>query len=295
MNKILNILFLVILMLLVACTNDKSADSKIQSASDHTVKTLRVGFPPDENPDAIIRKNKPLLDYIKSRTSVDSIELIVPKTYTAAVEMMSQGKLDMVYFGGLTYVLAKKDVDITPLVRGKVGGTAENYTYIVTRTDSGINSIEQLKGKRFAFGDVASTSGHLIPHKSLLSAGIDPNKDFSDLKYTGAHDKTALAVFNKEVDAGAMNARKFPAMVSQGIFTEKEMKILWKSPPFADYPWAAVSSLGEEMLMKIQTAFVELDDPVMLKLLGVEGYEKTTDQDFENLRKAAQKLGFMDE
>ena len=254
-----------------------------------------MGFPPDENPQEIIRKNKPLLEYLKKQTGIAEVELVVPDTYTAAVELMSKGKLDIVYFGGLTYVLAKKDVDITPLVRGKVGGTADNFTYIVAREDSGIDSIEKLKGKSFAFGDVASTSGHLIPHQSLLAKGIDPNKDFSSLIYTGAHDKTALAVNNKEVDAGAMNARKLPSMIKKGQISEKEIKVIWKSEPFADYPWAARTNLGTETITKLRQAFVDLNDDSILKNLGVEGYEITTDADFENLRKAAYKLGFMGE
>jgi len=192
-------------------------------------------------------------------------------------------------------VLAKKDVDITPLARGKVGGTVENFTYIVTRKDSGLDSVEKLKGKTFAFGDVASTSGHLIPHQSLLKMGIDPKKDFSKLTYTGAHDKTALAVVDKIVEGGAMNSRKLPSMIKKGQLKEEDLQVIWKSEPFADYPWAARTNLGSSLISKLKSAFIELDDKKILSNLGVEGYEDTTDQDYENLRIAAQKLGFMGE
>lgn len=256
---------------------------------------FRVGFPPDENPQEIIRKNAPLLEYLKTKTGIGAMEIIVPKTYTAAVEQMQRGELGMVYFGGLTYVLAKKEVDITPIVRGVADGTADNFSLIIARKDRGITSIADLRGKAFAFGDVASTSGSLIPHQALLSQGIDPNKDFKQLIYTGAHDKTALAVFEGKVDAGAMNARKWPAMIKKGQINEDVLFVLHRSEPFADYPWAVRTSVGPEVIDQLRRAFVGLNDAGMLGLLGVQGYQATTDDDFKNIRAAAKRLGFMED
>lgn len=277
-----------------AFADSTSAPIKSQ-ATGKAGKVFRVGFPPDENPQEIVRKNAPLLEYLKAKTGIPEMEIVVPATYTAAVEQMQQGDLDMVYFGGLTYVLAKKEVEITPIVRGVVGGTAENFTYIIARKDRGISALTDLPGKTFAFGDVASTSGSLIPHKALLNAGIDPNRDFKKVVYTGAHDKTALAVFKGDVDAGAMNARKFPDMIKKGQITEDVVQVVFRSEPFADYPWAVRDKVGQDMIDKLRRAFVELKDSQMLALLGVEGYETTSDQDFENLRAAAKRLGFLED
>ena len=288
--KIQGFVLLSLLVSMVAC----SEQAQETSHKDVTIKSLRVGFPPDENPDQIIRKNQPLMDYLKKELGLEKIEIVVPATYTAAVEEMQQGKLDMVYFGGLTYVLAKRDTDITPIVRGKVDGTVDNYTYIITRTDSGIKSLKELKGSRFAFGDAASTSGHLIPHRQLRNIGLSPNKDFSKLIYTGAHDKTAYAVYEKQVDAGAMNARLLPILINNGKLDGKQIHILWKSEAFADYPWAARTQLGEDMIEKLAQAFIKLDDKEILKLLKVEAYERTKDSDFNNIREAAVTLGFME-
>ncbi|MDH5649871.1 MAG: phosphate/phosphite/phosphonate ABC transporter substrate-binding protein [Gammaproteobacteria bacterium] len=294
--KYFSIIFLSMLTL-TACgkdaSNSQDASAKQSVTNESAVTRLRVGFPPDENPKEIIRKNQPLMEYLKKETGIKEIDIVVPETYTAAVEEMGKGNLDVVYFGGLTYVLAKSELDITPFARGTAEGTPENFSLIIARVDSNISSLQDLKGKSFAFGDVASTSGHLIPHKGLLNVNIDPNKDMKSLVYTGAHDKTALAVFNREVDAGAMNARLFPKMVARGQLDKSKLVILWKSDPFADYPWAARSNLGPEVIAKLRDAFVNLKDPSLLSLLGVEGYESTSDKDFDNIRQAAQALGFM--
>lgn len=288
-KQIITIVALVLPLLLGACSESGQNTTSVTTELD----TLRVGFPPDENAAEIIRKNQPLLEYLKQATGFAEVKIVVPKTYTAAVEEMARGNLDMVYFGGLTYVLAKRDVDITPIVRGKVGGTTDNFSYIITRKDSGIKTLEDIKGRRFAFGDVASTSGHLIPHQALRKIHLNPNTDFSQLEYTGAHDKTAYAVFEKKVDAGAMNSRLFPILVEQGKIDGKQMKILWKSKPFADYPWAVRTALGDEVIKRLTNAFINLKDKEMLKLLKVEAYERTTDADFDNIREAAINLGFM--
>lgn len=274
---------------------DSAAAHINTQATGQAGNVFRVGFPPDENPQEIVRKNAPLLEYLKTATGIQEMEIVVPATYTAAVEQMQRGELDMVYFGGLTYVLAKKEVDITPIVRGVVGGTAENFTFIIARKDRGINALTDLPGKTFAFGDVASTSGSLIPHRALLNAGIDPNRDLKKVIYTGAHDKTALAVFKGDVDAGAMNARKYPDMIKKGQISEDVVQVIFRSEPFADYPWAVRDQVGQDLIAKLRRAFVELKDTKMLALLGVEGYETTTDQDFENLRAAAKRLGFLED
>lgn len=265
------------------------------AAEPSSTEVFRVGFPPDENPQEIIRKNTPLLDYLKAQTGIKEMQIIVPKTYTAAVEQMQRGELDMVYFGGLTYVLAKKEVDITPIVRGVADGTPDNFSLIIARKDRGIKTVADLRGKSFAFGDVASTSGSLIPHQALLNQGLDPTKDFKQVIYTGAHDKTALAVFEGKVDAGAMNARKYPTMIKKGQITEENLFVLFRSEPFADYPWAVRSKVGSDLIEKLRQAFVNLTDPAMLGLLGVQGYQATTDDDFKNIRVAAKRLGFMED
>lgn len=254
---------------------------------------LRVGFPPGENPAEIIRKNKPLVEYLQRQTGASKIEILVPPSYTATIEDLQKHKLDLVYFGALTYVVAKNIINITPLVQGVVDGSSENYSLIIARKDSGIHSLADLPGHRFAFGDVASTSGHLIPHQALLAAGIQPHKDFDVLLYTGAHDKTARAVQQGTVEAGALSARLYPSMLQRGQLSQSSIRVIWKSEPFADFPWAIRDDLDSQLINKIRNAFVNLHDPKTLQSLGVDGFRVSNDSEFDAIRRAAIKLGFM--
>jgi len=259
------------------------------------LSVLRVGFPPTENPGEIIRKNKPLMRYLQQQIGVSKVQLSVAPSYTATIEDLRNHKLDLVYFGALTYVLAKNVINITPIVRGVVNGSTQNQAFIIANKDSGIHRLSELPGHSFAFGDVASTSGHLIPHQALLAEGINPHRDFDRLIYTGAHDKTALAVQKLEVDAGAMNARLFSIMIANGQLDKGKILVIWKSQSFADYPWAIRSDLDQKIIEAIQAAFLNLHDKDMLDTLGVDEFQSSSDADFEDIRRAAIKMGFMQE
>jgi len=277
------------LIALLAC--DPSFDNVEEEKQAPFV--LRVGFPPAENAEAILRKNEALMSYLQKQAGIKKIEFSVSPSYTATIEDLQNHKLDLVNVGSLTYVLAKNVSNIKPLVCALVNGRSDNNAWIIVRQDSDIHSISDLAGRRFAFGDVASTSGHLIPHQALLDAGIDPHKDFDTLIYTGAHDKTVFAVLRGKVDAGAINARLYPEMIKRGQFNDSDVRVIWKSQPFVDFPWAIRADLDSKLIDVIQHAFTSLDDKSLLNILGVDQYQPTTDADFNGVRQAAIKMGFM--
>ena len=260
---------------------------------EHAIDVLRVGFPPDENPDEIRGRNKPLLEYIRKYSGIKKLEVIVQPSYTATIEDLQNHKLDLVYLGGLTYVLAKNTININPLASGLVNGRSDTRAFIIARRDSNIQTLPDLVGLRFAFGDVASTSGHLIPHQAMIAAGIHPHKDFETLLYTGAQDKTVYAVQSGRVDAGAISARMYNTLVKRQIINEAQIKVIWRSPSFADYTWAIRADLDPQLINTIQLAFINLHDKALLEHLGVDGYQITRDAEFGGIRDAAIKLGFM--
>jgi phosphonate transport system substrate-binding protein len=154
---------------------------------------------PSTDPGKIVRESQPLVKYLQRKTA-SRVELVVPTNYAAVVEAIANDRVDIAYLGGFTFVQASQRTGVRPIVQRE---RDQNFhSVFITQPDSGINSLADLKGHSFAFGDVNSTSGHLMPAYYMRWAGIDPGALAKTL-YTGGHDATALAVANAKVDAGA--------------------------------------------------------------------------------------------
>ena len=111
---------------------------------------------------------------------------------------------DLAYFGGLTYLQAELRTDVMPIVTeiDRETGTQKYYSAIIVKSDSSYQKIEDLKGKKFAFGDISSTSGSLYPRFMLDKAGFANFTDPQTYVYTGGHDATLAAVINGSVRPG---------------------------------------------------------------------------------------------
>ena len=177
----------------------------------HAQGVLRVSAIPDESPTELQRKFQPLGEYLAEKTGM-KVEFVPVTDYAASVEVLVNNKLDMVWFGGFTFVQAKirSNDGVIPLVQ-----RAEDEQFksvFITRADSGIGKLEDLKGKTFSFGSPSSTSGHLMPRSFLLQAKVDPDKDMR-VSFSGAHDATAFAVAGGKVQAGALNISVWQKML----------------------------------------------------------------------------------
>ncbi|HEX9444314.1 MAG TPA: phosphate/phosphite/phosphonate ABC transporter substrate-binding protein, partial [Candidatus Binatia bacterium] len=166
-------------------------------------KELRISAIPDENPQELLRIYTPFADYLSKEVGMP-VKFTPVVDYPATVEGLSAGKLDMVWYGGLTSVQAARMAKGAKRVVMRKEDT-EFKSQFITRKDTGVRELKDLKGKTFSFGNVASTSGHLMPRYYLVKAGINPEKDFSKFSFSGAHDATAAWVEAGRVDAGALN------------------------------------------------------------------------------------------
>src|SRR5437867_8941967 len=171
------------------------------SAGGPSSQTLRLSMIPTTDPGKMIREGEPLIAYLQKETGA-KVEMTVPTNYAAVVEAIANDQVDIAYFGGFTYVQASKRSGVIPLVQRDQD---QNFhSLFITHPDSGIKSLNDLKGHSFAFGDVNSTSGHLMPEYFMRQANVDAEV-ITRAVYTGGHDATALAVANKKVDAGALD------------------------------------------------------------------------------------------
>src|SRR5262249_37487994 len=192
-------------MILVGC-------NKAGISGGATSKSLRMSMIPTTDPGKVIRESQPLITYLEKEVGA-KIDLSVPTNYAAVVEAIANDQVDIAYLGGFTYVQASKRSGVVPLVQRE--RDRNFHSLFITQTESGINSLDDLKGRRFAFGDVNSTSGHLMPEYFMREAHVDPEV-ISKAIYSGGHDATALAVANRKVDAGALDETVYQKMVADG-------------------------------------------------------------------------------
>lgn len=278
--KLLNIFFV---FLIVTLTNNSVFASNV---SDPEV--LRVALLPDENASTIIKNNLGLKKYLEARLG-KKIRLIVTTDYSSMIEAMRFGRLELAYFGALSYVLTKSKSDIEAFAAIKKNGKTTYNAVVITNLKSGINSIEDIKGKNVAYGDIASTSSHLIPRAELLDRGLEIKIDYR-AHYLGSHDAVAVAVQNGRAQAGGLSKPIFESLVDRGMISLDKVKVLLVSKPYPNYPWSMRSNLKPELKEKIKAAFLELTNKDVLSKFKADGFGAVTDADYDIVRNTAKAL-----
>ncbi len=256
--------------------------------------TLRLSMIPTTDPGKIVRESQPFIDYLQRKMGA-KVELTVPTNYVAVVEAVSSDRVDIAYFGGFTFVQASARAGALPLVQRE--HDQNFHSLFITLPRSSINALNDLKGHSFAFGDVNSTSGHLMPAYFMQQQGVD-HSVIDKAIYTGGHDATALAVANGKVDAGAMDELVYQRMIKEGKLSEAQVRVFYTTPPFFDYVWAARKGLDPAIAKAFAEAMLALDagDPeqkTILDLLSASKYVKAEDSSYGPLRQAAKDAGLL--
>jgi phosphonate transport system substrate-binding protein len=253
-------------------------------------KPLRVGMIPDAGATAAsVQEKAPLQAYL-SKAIGREVELIIPTNYNATVEALGNGSLDFAYLGGLTFIKAHAQFGVVPLVQR--ASDLQFHSLFITGVNSNINSLKDLKGKTFAFGDINSTSGHLMPFAELKQAGIDADADLH-FRYTGSHPATAKAVESGAVDAGALDETVYNSMIAEGKLDKTKVRVFYTSKPFVDYVWVARKDIDSAMQEKLAQAFTRLkegQDDAILKILRGKSFVRANNQEYDALRAIAQQL-----
>jgi phosphonate transport system substrate-binding protein len=250
---------------------------------------LRVALLPDENASTIIQNAAPLKAYLE-RTLGKDVELVVTTDYSSMIEAMRFGRIEIAYFGPLSYVLAKsKAPEIEPFAVGVSKGSPTYKSVIIARADGPVKSLADIKGKMVGFGDFASTSSHLIPRALLARNGLIGDTDY---KYflLGAHDAVARAVQSGQVQAGGLSQEIFKSMVAKGSIDGDKLIVLAESDPIPNYPMTMQGYLAPELKASIKKAFLELADKDILKTFRAEGFVATDDHAYDILRETAKLL-----
>jgi phosphonate transport system substrate-binding protein len=264
--------------------------------SGKQAKILRVGFVPAEDAQQVIQNAQPIVDILQKKLGME-VQPFVATDYTGVVEALRVNKLDIAFLTPASYVLARNEANVRVALKSERKGSPYYYAAIITRADSGIRRLEDLRGKTFAFGDPLSTSANVFPRKMLSERGIDPVRDFKQVLYSGGHDATVLAVLNRKVDAGATYANspdskdtawmrylKDPADV-------KNIRAIAFSEPIPADNLVINASLDERIAKQVEEIFLELSrDPNGKKMLRdlyqIDGFVVATDKDYDSVRQA---------
>lgn len=230
-----------------------------------SAQTLRFGvglFQPDkEKNDATY---KPLADYLAQKLGRE-VKLYTVDSWEGLAKSLAAGETDIALMGPWGYVLANHQAGAQAVSTILYEGKPEYFAIMITHPKSGINKIEDMKGRTFAFGDKGSTSGYLIPFHEFQKRGIDPEKFFSKVLHT-KHQAIETQVTRGELDAGADYNRNRDAMIEQGLIKASDSKIIWTSAPLPNDAVAVSADLFKDkaFVAKLQAA-----------LAGVGGALKT--------------------
>ena len=229
----------------------------LSAAAQSAPLKLGVGlFQPDkERNDATYR---PLAQHLSARLG-RPVELRTVDSWEGLAKSLANGETDLALMGPWGYVLANHAAQAQAVSTILYDGKPEYFALVITHPDSGINSVADLKGKTFAFGDKGSTSGYLIPLHFFMSQGIDPDKYFSKVLYT-KHQAIETQVAAGQLDAGADYNRNRNAMIEQGLIKAERSKVIWQSAPLPNDAFAVSQALFKDkaFVARLQAALAEV-------------------------------------
>lgn len=256
-------------------------------------KVLRWALIPAEEAALEMELFKPIGEYLEEELGMP-IKMTISSDYTAIVQAIKFGHADMARFGPFNYVLATTQTKVEALVRGVKKSTGKDayYSLIITQRYSDIQTLEDLKGRTFAFVDPASCSGGLVPMTEMIKTGLDPETDLAEKFYAGSHGAVIIAVKGEKVDAGAIADNRLLDAIEGGVIRESEVVIIHRSKPICNSPVAVRSDLSENLKQKIKEAFLNMPKDLALNY-GTKclGYVEAKDEDYDAIREIAETLG----
>ena len=267
------------------------------SSTSLAQQTFKVTTIPEEAATEQIRKFGPLVKYLEKRLG-QKVEFTPVSDYPAAVEALVNKQVDLVWFGGFTHVQAqiRSGGKIVPIAQREED--TQFRSVFISQTNSGIKSLADLKGKTVSFGSQSSTSGHLMPRSFLLQAGLDPERDFKRVAFSGAHDATIASVMSGRVDAAALDITVWRKFVVEEKVDVSRVNVFYTTPPFFNYNWSVHADMPAAQRERVARALLDLsmNDPEgkeILMLNRATKYIPTRAENYKGLEQAGRSAGLI--
>jgi phosphonate transport system substrate-binding protein len=267
-------------------------------------RPLEMAFTPSADTQKILATGKPLADLLEKETGY-TFNTSVPTGYAPLVEAMGANKVDVAWLAPFGFAVARKKHEVE-VILGTVRAGSKTYPWqVIVHADSGIKSLDDLKGKRFAFGDSLSTSSFLYPAAYIKEKyGLDPDKFFSNVTFAGGHDKVAIAVYNKQVDGGATfgpnqgqpeSDGRSRALSSVPDIMQKVVRIL-EADKIPNDTVSVRKGLPKEVTAKVKAGLLavaktDAGKKLLKDLYSIDGLEEASTADYDPIIKKAALVG----
>ena len=216
---------------------------------------LVMAFVPSGEARTILESGNRVAQLLEMATGY-KFEPFVATSYAGVIEAMGAGRADIGWLNTFSYVIAHQKYGVEVRLVTVRFGLPYYRAEIITQTSSGINGLPDLRGKRFAFVDPASTSGYLFPVAGLKKAGYDPQKFFGQTIFAGSHNNVVLAVYQGRVDAGSVFEDARGTVQKSLPDVMQKVKVVWKSDPIPNDTVSFRKELPEDVKAKVTTALL---------------------------------------
>lgn len=257
---------------------------------------LLIGLIPEQNIFRQRERYNMLRQYLSGRLGI-TVNFTSLSRYGNIIDRFAAERMDGAFFGSFTYGLAHQQLGVEPIVRPvNLDGTSTYHGYIFVRKDSGIRTLADMKGKRFAFVEHATTAGYLFPLAYFRANGIaDPQHYLGPSFFAGSHDAAILAVLNREADIGAAKNTIFDQLAGENPRVEQELITLATSGVVPQNCLAVRKDLDPDLKAELKRALLNMEqDPEgteVLRKFGARGFVETVDRDYAYLYTLTSQVG----
>jgi phosphonate transport system substrate-binding protein len=282
------------ILLLAACGRPSPAvPSRSEAAGSEQV--LLIGLIPEQNIFRQVERYEPIADYLSRKTGIRIRVTVLPR-YGNIVENFSSAGLDGAFFGSFTYALAHTRLGVEVLARPEgPDGVSTYHGVIFVRKDSGIGSVDGMRGKRFAFVDKATTAGYLLPLDFFAGYGKDHRTYLGETYFAGTHEAAIRDVLDGKADAGAAKNTVFDRLASLDPRVRTDLVILARSREVPENGLAVRKDLDPALKRKLEDVLLSMHgDPLGRRILdafGARRFIPTSDEDYRPVYEYARHVG----
>lgn len=289
-------------MALCACGQSQNQDTApAASTTESAAAVFTFTAIPDQDETRLQERFGKVANYLQETLGVE-VKYVPVKSYAAAVTAFRNDEVQLAWFGGLSGVQARLQVEGSEAI---AQGYEDQFfkTYFIANTSTGIEAGETLPegiaGKSFTFGSKGSTSGRLMPEYHVRqSFNKAPEELFSNVGFSGDHSKTIALVQAGSYEVGATNYKVWEKELAEGKIDESKVKVIWETPTYPDYQWSIRGDVdgqfGEGFKAKVKQALLNMNQPKLLEAFPRQSFVDAANDFYQPIEETARQIGLIE-